>query len=113
MRKMGYTGGVLGKSGQGIVVPIALKIQTSRVGLGYNVVVVASLPTLGLAEFRKVLFVVGEVQTKLLEEKPIVDYLEPVNEVDMPKLEILVVDDIVSNVPGCTPISTLGFEEHA
>jgi hypothetical protein len=106
LRKMGYTRGGLGKNGQGIVVPISPEIQTSRAGLGYDVVVVASPSTPGLVESRKVLFVAGEVQTELLEEKPTVDCPEQVNEVDMPELENLLQMIVVSNVHGCTHVST-------
>jgi hypothetical protein len=53
-----------------------------------------------------VLFVAGEVQTEFLEEKPTVDCLEQVNEVDMPELENVVADDNVVNVQGCTLVST-------
>ena len=42
-------------------------MHTSRVGLGYDVVV-SSMSSSGLAESRKVVFVVGGVETELLEE---------------------------------------------
>lgn len=41
---MGYTGGGLGKNGQGIVAPINPVVHTSRVGLEYDLVA-ASSPT--------------------------------------------------------------------
>jgi hypothetical protein len=72
---MGYTGGGLGKNGQGIVVPITPYMKSPRTSLGYDVVV-ASLPTSSLVATREVLFVAGGVQTSFLEEKPIVDCAE-------------------------------------
>jgi hypothetical protein len=41
-------------------------------GLGYDVIV-ASLPTPGLATTREILFVAGGVHTSFLEEQPIID----------------------------------------
>ena len=58
---MGYNRGRLGKNEQGIVVPIAPGMQTSRVGLGYVVSTVDPLPTLGLAKPRTILFVAGGI----------------------------------------------------
>lgn len=60
LRKMGYTGRGLGKNGQGIVVPISHMIQTYKACFGYDVAS-TSLPTPGLAEHRKVLFVAGGI----------------------------------------------------
>jgi hypothetical protein len=62
LSKMGYTGGGLGKNGQGIVSPIMPEMMTPRTGLGYDVVV-SSLPTPTLAANKEVLFVAGGVQT--------------------------------------------------
>jgi len=57
---MGYTGGGLGKNGQGIVVPISPMMQTYKAGFGYDAAS-TSLPTPGLAEHKKVLFVGGSI----------------------------------------------------
>ena len=65
---MGYTGG-LRKNGQCIGVPIILEFKPLRIGLGYDV----STPI--FADTKRVLFVVGGVQTDLLEEKPIIEFL--------------------------------------
>jgi len=66
--KMGYTGGGLGKNGRGIIAPINLELKSPRTCLGYDVDD-SSLPTLGFADTKAVLFVVGSVQTELLEEQ--------------------------------------------
>jgi len=57
---MGYLGGGLGKNGQGIVVPISPMMQTYKAGFGYDAAS-TSLPTPGLVEHKKVLFVGGGI----------------------------------------------------
>ena len=92
---MGYIGGGIGKNEQGIVVPISLEIQTSRVSLGYNVVV-ASLTT--------PLFVVGGVNT---EEKPTIDCVEQIDDMvapNRPKPDNVVAYYIVVGVQGCSTL---------
>jgi hypothetical protein len=73
---MGYTGGGLGKNGQGIVSPIMPEMKSPRIGLGYDVVV-SSLPTPSLAATKEVLFVAGGVQTDFPKEKSTVNCVEP------------------------------------
>lgn len=36
MKRMGWTGGALGKTGQGVTEPIPIKIKVSRGGLGFR-----------------------------------------------------------------------------
>lgn len=100
LRKMGYTRGGLEKNGNGIFFCITFEMKTSRIGLGYDVIV-ASLSSRGLGECKKVLFIAGGVYIKLMEEKPIVDFVEHINELDvsnMPELENAIVDDIIANM---------------
>jgi hypothetical protein len=55
LNKMGYTGGGLGKNGQGIAAPIMFEMLPPRTCLGYD----ASLPTPDLAAIKE--FIVGGV----------------------------------------------------
>jgi hypothetical protein len=76
-----------------------------KTGLGYDVVV-ASLPTLGLATTREVLFVASGVQTGLPEEKPTVDCAKQIDELFVPHMaEFEYTDDIVVNMSCSTPVS--------
>lgn len=62
------------------------------------------LPTYsGLADPRKVLFVVGGIQTK---EKPIVNSIEQTDEVAMLDLETASLVGSVDDMEGCTPVTT-------
>ena len=106
LRKMGYTRGRLRKNGHGIVVPIAPKMYISREGLGYDVLV-SSLSSSGLAKSRKVVFVGGGVQTKLLEEQTTTKCVEHIHIVAMLELETSIVDGIFDNVEGFTHVTTL------
>jgi hypothetical protein len=72
---MEYTGGGLGKNGQGIAITITLEMKSPRACLGYNVVV-SSLPLPGLATPRQILFVASGFQNGLQEENPTTDCVE-------------------------------------
>jgi hypothetical protein len=82
---MGYTGGGLGKNGQGIAITITPEMKSPRTSLGYDVVV-SSLPLPGLATPRQVLFVAGGFQTGLQEEKPTTDCVEHIYELVVPNM---------------------------
>jgi hypothetical protein len=60
-------------------------MKSPQIGLGYDVVV-SSLPSPSLVATREVLFVVGGVQTDLLEEKPIIDCDEQIDEIHVPHM---------------------------
>lgn len=95
LRKMGNAGGGPGKNGQGIAILISLETHTYRTFLGYVSIIVASLPTPDVVEPRKVLFVVGGIQTV---EKPPINCVEHIHQMGISKPETSVADDSIDDV---------------
>jgi hypothetical protein len=88
-------------------------MKSPRTSLGYDVVV-ASLPTPALLQPGKFYLLQVEFRLGFLEEQPIVDCAEHIDELHvphMPEFEHVVTDDIVVDMSGCsTHVSELDPE---
>lgn len=91
--KMGYTRRWFGTNGQGIVVPIFPKTQTTRVILGYNG------STSSFDDTRKAFFVARGIQ---IEEKPVDECVAGLIAYDVPKIDNVVVNVTTPNMQGCS-----------
>lgn len=89
-----------------VLFPISPEMKTSRAGFGYVITTTTSLPLPTLVEPNKYLFVVGGIQT---EEQHPINCVEHIDEMGIPELETIVVDDIVVDVQGDSTSDPIPF----
>lgn len=110
LSKMSYTRGGLGKTGQGIVVPIILELRSPKASPRYDGISLV-LDTMGflgfpwLEQVSDMMGFPGYHPTKLQEKQPTIDYSiessKELHDTIMPNLEIVISDDSVNDVQGC------------